>query len=234
MTELIIGRESGAERPRLAIQHEGKTIYSTKNGIVPKNVSRKHCRILIGEDFNISIEDLTENNFMFVNGAECKRRGHIQIDDKIELGPDRFPVNLEEIIKHITAEQSYHIGHLEAIYDDYQRLKKERQEKQGKFNAISGIPGVISMASIALAAIPDLGIPRAPMLVVAVFFAIAFAVIRWGMATSSPEKAQQLENDFRDKYRCPNPTCNHFLGQTPYKDLLRHKSCPYCKAKFIP
>lgn len=232
MTELIIGRESGAERPRLAIQHEGRVIYSTKNGVVPKNVSRKHCRILIGEDFNISIEDLTENNFMFVNGVECKRRGHIQIDDKIELGPDHFSVNLEEILKYITAERSYHIGHLEAVYDDYQRIKKERQKQQGKLNAISSIPGVISMASIALmAAFPNL---RTPMIVVAVFFAIAFAVIRWGMAVSSPEKAQQLENDFRDKYRCPNPTCNHFLGQTPYKDLLFHKTCPYCKAKFIP
>lgn len=229
MTELIIGRESGAERPRLAIHYEDKTIYMGKPGSVPQNVSRRHCRILIDDGFNISIEDLTDNNFMYVNGKDCKRRSHIKMEDTIELGPDKYRLGLDEILKYFTSQRSYHIGHLKKVYDEYVQTKQSRQEKQGKFNAISGIPGVISMSSIALAGV---GIARIPMLVVAVIFAIAFAVIRWGMAKTSPEQAQQLDNNFREKYRCPNPSCNHFLGQTPYKELISNKSCPYCKAKF--
>lgn len=233
MTELIIGRQAGVERPRLSIQHEGKTIPMGDPGSVPKNVSRRHCRILIDDDFNISIEDLTADNFMFVNGMECKRKNHVKMEDLVELGPDRYRLDLETIIKHFTAKRSYHIGHLKFVYDTYQKTIQDRQVKQGKVNSLSAIPGVISMSSIALAAVPFLGPGvRIAMVVVAVVFSIAFAVMRWGSAKSSPEELRKLEDDFRAQYRCPNPACDHFLGKTPYDELLHNKSCPFCKAKF--
>ena len=229
MTELIIGRQGGVERPRLIIQHEGKSIPMGDPGSVPMNVSRRHCRVVIDDDFTISIEDLTADNFMFVNGVDCKRKRNIKMDDVIELGPDHYRLDLESVIKYFTAKRSYHIGHLKKVYDDYQDTKRKWQERQGKFNAISAIPGVISMSSIALA---GAGVARGPMIIIAVVFSIAFAVIRWGIAKSSPEKNRKLEDDFRAQYRCPNPSCDHFLGQTPYNELLRNKTCPYCKAKF--
>lgn len=247
MTELIIGRERGVERPRLALYYEGKTLYFGKPGSVPNNVSRLkeetdtsirgysikgHCRVLIDDQFDITIEDITDNNFMYINGIECKRRRHVKVEDVIELGPDRYRLALQDIVSYITSQKAYHIGHLKKVYDDYQRIKQERQEKQGKFNSISGIPGVLSMSSIALSVVPGLENIRVPMIIIAVIFAIAFGVIRWGMSSSSPEQMRKLEEDFRDQYRCPNPSCHRFLGTTPYKDLLFHKTCPYCKAKF--
>ena len=33
-------------------------------------------------------------------------------------------------------------------------------------------------------------------------------------------------------YVCPNPECRHFLGYQPYKLILQHKKCPWCKSKF--
>ena len=57
MTELIIGRQGGVERPRLMIQHEDKSIPMGDPGSVPMNVSRRHCRVVIDDNFNISIED---------------------------------------------------------------------------------------------------------------------------------------------------------------------------------
>ncbi len=244
MTELIIGRERGVERPRLAIYYEEKTLYFGKPGSVPNNVSRLkedpdtsirgytiigHCRVLIDDKLDITIEDMTDNNFMFINGVECKRRRHVKVDDVVELGPDRYRLALQDIISYITSQKVYHIGHLKKVYDDYQDTKRKWQERQGKFNAISAIPGVISMSSIALA---GAGVARGPMIIVAVVFSIAFAIVRWGIAKSSPEKNRNLEDDFRAQYRCPNPSCDRFLGQTPYKELLRNKTCPYCKAKF--
>ena len=190
MTELIIGRQAGVERPRLSIQHEGKTIPMGDPGSVPKNVSRRHCRILIDDDFNISIEDLTADNFMFVNGVECKRKNHVKMEDLVELGPDRYRLDLETIIKHFTAKRSYHIGHLKFVYDNYQKAIQDRQVKQGKMNSLSAIPGVLSMSSIAMmAAFTDKGDTlRTVMIVIAVAFSVAFAVMRWGSAKSSPEE----------------------------------------------
>ena len=250
MTELIIGRERGVERPRLAIYYEEKTLYFGKPGSVPNNVSRLkedpdtsirgytiigHCRVLIDDQLDITIEDMTDNNFMFINGVECKRRRHVKVDDVVELGPDRYRLALQDIISYVTSQKVYHIGHLKKVYDDYQRITQERQVKQGKLNSLSAIPGIISMSSIALAALPFDGFGpavRVVMVVIAVIFSIAFAYMRWGMAKSSPEEVKKLEDDFRAQYRCPNPACDHSFGKTPYDELLRSKACPYCKAKF--
>lgn len=234
MTELIIGREKDVERPRLIIQHEGKSIPMGKPGSVPMNVSRRHCRVLIDEDFNISIENLTADNFMYINGVDSRRKGHVSMDDVVELGPDHYRLNLDSIIKHFTTQRSYHIGHLHKVFDDYAQVKMTRQKRQLTFNALSSIPMVFTMGSMAVAFLVDEQHEyiRMPMYMIGFTFLIVFILLRILLAKSVPEKNAQIEEDFREKYRCPNPSCNHFLGQTPYKELLNNKTCPYCKAKF--
>lgn len=235
MTELIIGRESGVERPRLAIQHEGNTIFMGKPGSVPKTVSRQHCRISIDNDFIISIEDLTVNNFMFINGTDCKRRRNVGLSDVIELGADRYRLPLEEVVKYFTTQRSYHIGQLKQVQNDYQIAREKMQIRQGRLNTLSTLPGVLSMGSGSLALFmgPETGSKlRQPLLIAAVLFMIMFGVIRWISAASTPKKNKQLEKDYRLHYRCPNPACDRFLGQTPYEELLKNKTCPYCKARF--
>lgn len=230
---MIIGRESGAERPRLAIKRDGKTIYMGKPGSVPKTVSRQHCRLLIDDDFIISIEDLTDNNFLYINGKDYKQKRNVKTEDIIELGADRYRLPLEEIVKFSTTQMSYHIGHLKFVQEEYQKAKQEMQVRQGRFNAISALPGILSMGSMVLVLGTENGSRlRQFFLIAAVLFAILFGVIRWISAASTPEKSKRLETDFRAHYRCPNPSCNHFLGQTPYEELLKNQACPYCKAKF--
>ena len=86
------------------------------------------------------------------------------------------------------------------------------------------------MTSIGLAVvIPGL---RIVMLVVAAIFALAFAIIRYKNASKIPLKTQDMEARFRKKYICPNPTCHHFLGNTPYQELVEHKECPFCHCRF--
>ena len=231
MIKLLIGRESGTEKPRLSITWDGQTEYFGKPGSVPKSVSRKHCCVEIGDDQSINIEDVTDNNFMFINGTDCKRRKNVQVDDKIELGPDRYVLDLSSIVKNLAAQQTWHIAHLEKIYNDYHQAKLDSQVKQGKLGALSALPGVLSMASIGLAAsLPE---ARIVMIVIAAVFAGAFAVLRIRNASQVPLKLKQMDEKFKDEYVCPNPTCSRFLGSMSYKDLLKYKACPYCKAKYI-
>ena len=230
--ELLIGREKGSETPRLSIVKDNSCSYYGQPGSVPKSVSRSHCKVLINEDLSFDIEDITSNNFMFVNGVECKRRQHLQLkDDVIELGPDHYRLDLESIVKAYLVKQEWHISHLRNVYDDYNQAKLDIQVRQGKLGALSALPGVLSMASIGLAfVIPE---ARIAMIVVAAVLALAFVVIRIKNASDTPLKIKHLDEQFREQYVCPNPSCGHFLGATPYKELLRNHSCPYCRSRLV-
>ena len=232
MKEMIIGREAGVpkEQARLAIQMGGKTYFVGNKGSVPNNVSRQHCKISLSGDNKMTVENLTENNLLYINGKDCRRKEGVALTDRIELGPDKFLLDVEAILKPLSANQSYSIKHLEVVFDNYQKEKLDLQVKQGKFNAISSLPGILSMTSIGLAALfPPV---RFIMIAVAALSAIAFAVIRYKSASQIPLKNRELDEQFRAKYICPNPACNHFLGMTPYKELIKNHSCPYCKCKF--
>ena len=230
MMDLIIGRESGVENPRLAIELNGKTFYWGKPGSVPKSVSRKHCHVSMDDDAKMLIEDITENNFLYVNGADCKRKGGVSISDTIELGPDKYRLDLEGILKALSSQQTYDISTLKGIYETYQKDREALQVSQGRFNALSALPGILSMTSIGLAVFIENA--RIVMIAVAALFALVFALIRYRNASKIPKRIRKLEEDFREHYVCPNPACGHFLGGTPYKELLKNRSCPYCKSKF--
>jgi len=232
MIELIIGRESGVENPRLAVTQNEQTFFFGTPGSVPKDVSRKHCHIIIGEDAQMTVEDLTENNFIYINGADCKRKTGVSPSDSIELGPSKYRLDMDTIIKSLSSKQSFSIKHLEAVYDWYQQEKFDMQVKQGKLNALSALPGVLSMISIGAAVFFQNQDVRTWAVILAAVFALAFAVIRYRNATIIPLRTRELEDSFREKYVCPNPLCNHFLGNLPYKELTKSRSCPYCKSKF--
>ena len=229
MTELIIGRESGVENPRLAVSFDGQTVFVGNPGSVPKDVSRKHCKIKLDNN-TIIVEDLTDNNFIYINGTDCKKKSGISLYDSIELGPSRYHLDLEAILRIVSSKKAYSIKHLKTIYDDYQKTKFDMQVKQGKLNALSALPGVLSMTSIGIAVfLPN---ARIVMIALAALFALAFALIRYKNASKVPLRSKEIEDSFREKYVCPNPSCNHFLGFTPYNELIKNRSCPYCKSKF--
>ena len=232
MIELTVGRESGVDNPRLAVIQDGETFYFGTPGSVPKDVSRKHCRVIIGDDSKMIVEDLTDNNFIYINGADCKRKVGVSFTDTIELGPSRYRLDMDTIFKTLSQKQSFSIKHLEAVYDGYLREKFDMQVKQGKLNALSALPGVLSMISIGAAVFLQNQDVRTWAVVLAALFALAFAVIRYRNASVVPLKTRKLEDAFREKYVCPNPLCNHFLGATPYKEILKNRCCPYCKSKF--
>ena len=230
MMELIIGRESGVENPRLAVEQNGKVSFWGKPGSVPKSVSRKHCHIVIDDDSKVQIEDITTNNYLYVNGQDCKRKGGVSFEDTIELGQDRYRLELEKIVKALSSQQSFDISSLEEIYDSYQKQKFDIQVRQGKLNALSTLPGVLSMISFGVAAFFQEA--RIVMIIIAAIFALVFALIRYRNANRIPLKIKKIEDSFRENYICPNPVCGHFLGVTPYKELLKNKTCPFCKSQF--
>ncbi len=233
MVEIIIGREAGVEKPRLALTADGKTSYYGTPGSVPRCVSRKHCRLEIHEDSTLSISDMTDNNLMYVNGSDCKSRGHITLNDTVELGSERYRLELPAIVKLFSAQQTYHIASLKTVYDDYYKIKLDNQIRQGKLNALSALPGVLSMSSMVLAICLNNEGVRIVMIVLAALFAVGVVIIRMKNSSNNPLKMKELDDAYHDSYVCPNPSCQHFLGAMQYKDLLKNGACPYCKAKYV-
>lgn len=234
MIELIVGREEGKEQPRLAVTSGGKTSYFGEPGSVPKEVSRKHCRILLEDDLSsMSITDITDNNFMYVNGQECKSKGHLTLDCTVELSPVRYSLDLAAILRVFTSGQAFHIAHLYHIYQGYHQGKIDYQVKQNRFNALSAIPGVLSMSSIGLSFAMNDQTIRMVMIIIAGLFGIVFAIIRIMNAGKGPNFLRAMDERFHDEYVCPNPLCGRFLGSWQYKDLIKGKACPFCKSKYI-
>lgn len=230
MMKLTIGRQDGTDAPRLAVTVEGKTSYYGDPGSVPKGVSRKHCEVTLEDDGTITIQDITSNNFMYVNGADCKRRKNLSLSDSVELGPSRYKLDLDTIVKAVSAKKDYSIAHLGKVYDDFQTAKMQMQIRERRFNAISRLSMIITPISLALALFWEKA--RIIGLVFTVVFGAAIVVFSYKSAENGPKKHKELEDAFRDKYVCPNPACDRFLGSIPYKELMKTKACPFCHAKF--
>lgn len=230
MTEIIVGREEHSDAPRLALNIGGSLSFMGKPGCVNKHMSRKHCRIVLEDDGSVSVYDITDDNYITVNGKECKQKRHLSVSDSVELGSDHYPLDLSAIVAMASSLKEFSIVHLEKIYNDYQKQKMDFQVRQGRVNALSMLPGAISMLSAVLAFV--LESIRIPMVVIAVIFLVSIFVVRLLGASSNPLKQKQMDDNFHDHYVCPNPACHQFLGAKPYKDLKHMKACPYCKAKW--
>ena len=235
--EYIIGRESGAAAPRLCIKQGEKSFFFGSPGSVPKSVSRSHCRLTVAGDGKMTVNNVSDQNSLFVNGLEYKSKT-ITKEDLIELGADRYRLELPSILallnqgdnapKSKAEPQTYHLAHLKTIWGTYSDTKLKNQIRERNFNALSSIPGVISMVSIGLSFIPGL---RAVFITIAAAFAIAFVLIRMDKAKKTPLQQKALEEKFQDDYVCPH--CKRFLGYQRYDLVLRNGECPKCRSKFV-
>lgn len=235
---IIVGREANSATPRLGVTVDGNNKFIGAPGSVPMSVSRKHCRIEVLADGSITVANVAEGNVMYVNGTEYKLKT-ISNEDMVELGPDRYMLDIQAVIKASSSaaamgEDAFNILPLKKVWEDYQNGKIKAQVKTGKMNALSAIPGVLSMVSMALYVIPGFEKQMQNLFgIIAAVFAVTFLVVRLRVAGKNPIAQKKMDEDFQDRYVCPNPTCNHFIGNQPYKLVLKNGSCPWCKSRYF-
>lgn len=230
--DVIIGRESGTMNPRLCVKNGNKLMFVGQAGSVPKTVSRNHCRLELSDDGRMKITNISGHNSLYVNGLECQTKS-ITKKDLVELGRDHYRLDLNSVVS--VAEESegpkpYNISHLRKIWDDYSKAKLDLQIRDRNLNTISAIPGVFSMLSLLLSFFID-GPFRVLFIVIALVIILFVLIIRI-MSTNAPLRQKELDEHFQDDYLCPNPQCNHFLGNRSYKLVLKDGCCPWCKSKY--
>lgn len=234
--EIIIGRESGSQQPRLQISCDGKKYYLGTPGSVNMKVSRQHCKLDVKSDGTIvSITDITDNNYMYVNGKEFKAKKGVTFADVIELGPEKYRLDVAAVVKTVIGTPTYHIAPLRDVYDNYQKELMDMQIKQGKFGAISSLPMILSMGSgVLVTVVPGINpAVRTTLIIIAVSLMIIFICLRMKTASSNPQKRKELDDNFHKNYVCPNPGCKHFFGSMRPDELLTNKTCPWCKSKLV-
>lgn len=232
--DIVIGRESGAAEPRLCLKTGNTTKFIGAAGSVPRSVSRSHCVISIDGNNKLTINNVSDQNALYVNGMEYKSKSILETD-LVELGPEKYRLDIASVIKALrspaptgsSATKSYNISSLRRIWNDYTQAKLDIQIRERKIGVLSVIPGLVSMISIALAFIPGV---RGIFFTIAIIGSILFIVIRFKYAANVPRMQKELEDKFQDTYICPH--CSHFFGNQSYKLILRNGGCPWCKSKF--
>lgn len=248
---ILVGKEPGQGRLLVAISGTGRTAAVGAPGCVPNCVSRcrpteniAHAKIVIDRDGNMVLSNIKSQNVTFVNGSEIESK-RITQTNTVELGKDRFSVSVPVILetaKKIAAAsdpapqprpgvRKFNISHLEHVWNDLQAKRKEIQAKQKKVNLIRQGCGVFT--SGAMLCIYFFG-PVGYVLTVIGLLGNAYSFI--GLKNdNTTDMIESLNEDFQDRYVCPNPDCNKFLGNISYKLLKKQYSmqCPYCKSEFV-
>lgn len=252
---ILLGREAGQSRLLVAV--DGKAAAVGAPGSVPASVSRcrpaegaAHAQIRIGADGNMTLVNMNPQNVTAVNGSEIMSK-RVKAADAVALGAGRYGVNLSTVLEvarqlvpaAASAEPgAFDISPLRRVWDDYHDrclAIKERQRKQGIY---ASLPMFFTMGGAAVSFVLSFILGEqykneiqifSGILVVAGLFMLMFSFMK-RKNDSSIRDLEQATEDFQDRYVCPNPECNRFLGNMSYKLLRKqYPKCPYCGSRFI-
>lgn len=206
--------------------------------ITDQYVSRKHCKITSNGDGSYTIENLSQNG-TFVNGRKILKT-KVHADTEIQLGPN-FTVKVSELLpitnsiasnKQSAPQKEYSIKPLEAIWNEYHDSLLDLQAKQHRLGLLIRIPMLFTVIGGVLTAL----ISDDYRFVTLGISILAGIIMIYGFIKSKnfvfAKEKDRLDIEFQDKYICPNPECNHFLGNKPYKILSQDKCCGYCRCKY--
>ena len=238
--DYIIGREPGGTGNRLRIisQSTRQEYYINSVTPVPNTVSREHCLLSVNPQLGTySLKNLKPQNMTWVNGVEIASIG-IRPDDRIELGPSHYPLDVKSVLGVLSTEvpKTYSITHLKGVWEKYHQEKMQLQIEERRNGAVRSVTGVLSPLAILCAIVPIPGISDVLRIILfGTMFVIALYFLISGLknAKKYPKRLDELDQQFHRDYVCPNPSCQRFLGYIPYDDLVKTSSgcpLPHCKA----
>ncbi len=255
---ILIGKEPehGRLQVSFSVNAERRTAFIGQPGSVPTCVSRcnpekgvAHCRIDIDQSGKMRLTNIKEQNVTYVNDIEIECKA-IKPDSIISMGKDRFLIDTTTILNAVrqasstsksqkrqtpastkTKQDSYSINHLREVRATFETDIEKIQRKQQLMARFRMIPIMLGSLStlIAILAGHSSEITLYITAPIAVLSFITYAILLAQKDTSIDDR-KKAEDIFMDNYVCPNPNCNHFMGNTPYKILRQTKKCPWCGA----
>lgn len=254
--KILIGKEPVNGRLMIGFPVKGKvqTVAVGTANSVPGSVSRyngeqgtAHLSLEINKDGGLLVTNLKDQNVTYVNGVEIMTK-QITADTTVELGKDRYLINIPDILKVVekilrVAEPeepaSYNIKHLESVWNKFHQQNIDLQKRARKQGLHARVPMFFTMGAGAISSIAfacGWGDSVKSLCVALTLIGLVFmfySFLKSKNDTSIEDRERYME-EFQEKYICPNPKCGKFLGNYSYKLMKRQYSmtCPHCKCKF--
>lgn len=254
---ILLGKEPGQGRLLLAIVG-GKTAVIGSPNSVPNSVSRcrvaegvAHAKINVDQNGNIILTNMKPQNVTFVNGSEIVSK-RILLNNIVELGKDRFKINLPVIIetaKKILGSVTppppppvFNIKHLKKVWEDYEYEMDRIAQQQQEIGKKRMLPIMVSSASTVLSGLGALISLSSLWVTLPVTGVVSILYFRnYSSKDTSYEDRKKANNEFQINYVCPNPACGKFHGAINY-DLLKNQYrspkdqkmyCPRCGCEYV-
>lgn len=223
------------------------------NTVVINNpdISSRHAKVTLLENGNYFVEDLNSTNGIYVNGYRIQK-ATITPKDELRLSetsilnlPDIFGQQIQKQpsqqasagSKNFTAE----FVNLKPVWEDYQKIKIDINKKYQRKSTV--IRSVLSLAPLAfytvfqatyLSSLEISDPEHAKWQNSFIYFAGiggALGNLIGGLMIPSPqEKLTMLDEEFRVRYVCPNPSCRTQLGGVPWLSYYNQGKCFRCQA----
>lgn len=229
LIELKIGRD--ADSGKLCVVVGGRKVLAGEAGSVPRSVSREHVAITVSDQGVIVVRNVDIENDLYVNNYPVEQKRIVR-GDSIELGADRCQLGWNILDKVFTLAD---IRPLEKVWKDYQEERLRLQIKERRFGVLRSATGILTTAAMILGFM-ELGGGAANSLRLILYgtsFAVTlvFFIMAWRTASRLPLLQQQLEEDVRKRYCCPQ--CSAIFNLQNYDLLRQMKKCPHCGAFII-
>ena len=235
MLKIIVGREPESRQLKLKC---GKTTKLMGNpGSVPNSVSREHVAITVDEDADrYFIENMKPANEVLVNGISVMRR-EVGLGDMINLGGDRYPVRVSDIVGSFVKEK-VDISHLQWIWDEYDNFLLKQQTKNQRVGLIQRASGLLTTGAILIGGIQtamsqNSGNVRdySYLWLYALAAAVGVGMLIWSFTQTKAPKINKIKKEqFLEQYACPK--CGISFGMQPYKQLITRGKCYNCGVQF--
>ncbi len=255
---ILVGRESTQGRLLVALSGIDKTAIIGSVGSVPGSVSRlkpvenaAHCKLSIDQSGNMVLTNMKPQNVTYVDGLQVEEKKITELST-IALGKDMYSISANAILEAASklvdqervqpggptpgTNKVFNISHLEHVWNGAQQKRRQIQAQQRKINLVRTACGIFTMCVM-----PSIFLLR-PMGLEALAYVLTAIGIAgniysfWGMKSVDPNvEFEKITEELQDRYVCPNPECNKFLGNMNYNLLKKQYNmhCPYCKCKYV-
>ncbi|GAB2581726.1 FHA domain-containing protein [Spirosoma areae] len=219
--------------------------------IVPNSkVSSHHARLIQCTPTSFLFEDLSSKNGSFVNGIRVTRK-IVDSHDTLRLADADFTVDellalrkVDPIIPMQTAppvppgvdnrpdalDFTGQFADLQQVHEQYPQLRRDCRNREKMIRTgsviLSSIVGISAVFTTGGSALPLLHILSGAGLSVLVPTLCSTLL-------STEEKLEVIDKEYRERYRCPNPTCRDPFGAREWDLLAQQKSCRRCQAVWV-
>lgn len=249
---VLIGRENGSNSLIFAVTIAGqhKIGRLSEPAMVPNSVSRcvpdrnkAHCRLDFNARGEMTLTNLKAANCTFVNGLQIEA-ARVSKADRVELGPDRYPVSLHTIVAMLSKvmpksqPKTADVRHFKAVWREYKRRIDYIKKKQQQLAILSRTSSLFFMGAGAVGGVLKAAMGKDDQLIgncLLVSSCIGLAVLvvsiymQWKF--NAAKESDAAKEWLKRHYRCPN--CHKIFLQE--YDILRndYSACPKCKSEFI-